>query len=229
MSTTGIVSQSNFVPWRGYFAALRLSTQLVIYDSQQFTRRDWRNRNLIAGEAGQRWLTIPVKSRGNYLSPINKIEVCDSAALETVIRQFRSSYRHYSKTAGFEFVEQIFSECSHLKSLSEINLNLTRSIAQYLRIQLDISTDKDLNLFGGKNDKLIQVCKSFNIDVYLTGPSAKSYLDEGQFKANNILVDYLDYSSLPPNDLGWEPSIIHWIITKEFDELIKLTSFGVLS
>lgn len=229
MSTTGIISQSNFVPWRGYFAALRLSTQLVMYDSQQFTRRDWRNRNLISSDSGQTWLTIPVKSSGSYLSPINRIEVFDHSAFDTVIRRFRSNYRLYSKTAGFKFVEQIFSECSHLKNLSQINFNLTSSIAQYLQIQIDISTDEDLDLIGSKNDKLIQVCKHFNIDVYLTGPSAKSYIDEVEFKANNILIDYLDYNSLCRNDLGWEPSIIHWIVTKEFDEVMKLTSFGAVT
>lgn len=225
MSKFGIITQSNFLPWRGYFAGLRHSTQLVMYDSQQFTRRDWRNRNLIAGEAGQTWLTIPIKSSGNYFSSINRIEVFDYSAIDSIIRRFRNNYRLFSKTEGFKFVEQILSECSHLKNLSEINLSLTKAIAQYLDIQLEISTDEDLDLTGDKNDKLIQICKHFNIDVYLTGPSAKNYIDEAKFNANKILVDYLDYSSLCRNDLGWEPSIIHWITTKEFDEVIKLTSF----
>jgi hypothetical protein len=222
----GIVSQSNFIPWRGYFASLRLSNQLIMYDSQQYTRRDWRNRNLITSEKGQEWLTLAVKSSGNYYSPINRIEVVDRFALDNVIQRFRSNYRFYTKTAGFKFVEKIFSECSHLSYLSEINLSLTCAIADFLEIELIVESDEALTLSGNKNDKIIQVCKHFDIDVYLTGPSAKNYLDEDVFEANQITVKYLDYSSLCPIDIDWEPSVIHWIVTKEVEEVLKLTSFS---
>jgi hypothetical protein len=224
--SSGIVSQSNFIPWRGYFAALRLSNQLIMYDTQQYTRRDWRNRNLIASDKGQEWLTLAVKSRGNYYSPINRIEVVDRFSLDDVIQRYRRNYRVYAKTAGFKFVEKIFSECTDLSNLSEINSSLTRAIADYLEIELTIESDQALSLSGNKNDKLIQVCNHFDIDVYLTGPSAKNYLDEAVFAENHITVKYLDYSSLCPIDIAWEPSIIHWITTKEFNEVLRLTHFS---
>ncbi len=52
MSKTVVITQSNYVPWRGYFDQIRQADLFVLYDSVQFTRRDWRNyagKNYISG------------------------------------------------------------------------------------------------------------------------------------------------------------------------------------
>ena len=41
------ISQSNYIPWKGYFDFINSVDEFVLYDDVQFTRRDWRNRNLI--------------------------------------------------------------------------------------------------------------------------------------------------------------------------------------
>jgi hypothetical protein len=222
---TGIVSQSNFVPWRGYFAALRVSDLLVTYDSQQFTRRDWRNRNLIASHSGQEWLTLAVKSSGNYFSPVNKMEIVDRAEVTKMIQRFRNRYSSYQNKEGFKFLVDIMSQCEQYVNLSRINSKITGDIAEYLNIKVRIESDEYLTLNGNKNEKLIQVCKEFQIDNYLTGPSARNYIDQREFSENGISVKFLDYSLLPPTNLTWEPSIIHWIATREHDEVMKLTEF----
>jgi hypothetical protein len=42
-----IITQSNYIPWKGYFDGIAAVDEFVIYDDMQYTRRDWRNRNLI--------------------------------------------------------------------------------------------------------------------------------------------------------------------------------------
>ena len=41
------IAQSNYIPWKGYFDQIASVEEFVIYDSVQYTRRDWRNRNKI--------------------------------------------------------------------------------------------------------------------------------------------------------------------------------------
>ena len=41
------ISQSNYIPWKGYFDLISSVDEFVLYDDVQFTRRDWRNRNKI--------------------------------------------------------------------------------------------------------------------------------------------------------------------------------------
>ena len=41
------IIQSSYIPWKGYFDIIGHVDQFVLYDCVQFTKRDWRNRNLI--------------------------------------------------------------------------------------------------------------------------------------------------------------------------------------
>ena len=63
------IVQSSYIPWKGYFDLINSVDEFVLFDDVQFTRRDWRNRNRIKTAAGPAWLTIPVHSKGHYLSP----------------------------------------------------------------------------------------------------------------------------------------------------------------
>ena len=61
-----IITQSNYIPWKGFFDALAQVDVLVLYDDMQFTKRDWRNRNLIKTPKGLKWISISVQGKGKY-------------------------------------------------------------------------------------------------------------------------------------------------------------------
>jgi hypothetical protein len=222
----GIISQSNFIPWRGYFATLRRVRVLVLYDSQQFTRRDWRNRNIIRGKHGPEWLTVPVATRGHYLAPINKIRISDSSFFPRANRIIRDRYKEFGKTEGFEFVSGLFDKAKEYQKLSDLNLFLTHEICQYLEIDIKIENDSSLQIDLDKNSKLIYLCKNFGISSYYSGPTAKDYLDIHLFSQNDLQVSFFDFSKLvvPPQQI--ELSIIHHLIVSPTAELNLLTRWS---
>jgi len=65
-----IITQSNYIPWKGYFDSIALVDTFILYDDMQYTRRDWRNRNLIKTSQGLKWLTIPVEVKGKFFQRI---------------------------------------------------------------------------------------------------------------------------------------------------------------
>ena len=67
------ISQSNYIPWRGYFDLIASVDRFVLYDTVQFTKNDWRNRNLIKTQAGVQWLSIPVGA--NIRRTIQEVEL----------------------------------------------------------------------------------------------------------------------------------------------------------
>src|SRR5437870_13165967 len=79
MKKTVAIVQSNYIPWKGYFDLIRRSDLFILYDDVQYTRRDWRNRNLIKTAHGLHWLTIPVQVKGRYEQRICDVEVSDHA------------------------------------------------------------------------------------------------------------------------------------------------------
>ena len=51
--------------------------EFVLYDDMQYTKRDWRNRNLIKTPNGLRWLTIPVEVKGKYHQKIKDTKIAN--------------------------------------------------------------------------------------------------------------------------------------------------------
>jgi len=64
------ITQSNYIPWRGYFDLIASVDEFILYDDMQYTRRDWRNRNKIKTGQGTCWLTIPVEVKGKYFQKL---------------------------------------------------------------------------------------------------------------------------------------------------------------
>lgn len=75
MSKRIAITQSNYIPWKGFFDSIHLVDEFVLYDDMQYTRRDWRNRNLIKSPYGMQWLTIPVDVKGKYFQKINETRI----------------------------------------------------------------------------------------------------------------------------------------------------------
>jgi len=47
MSKRIAITQSNYIPWKGFFESINMVDEFVLYDDMQYTRRYWRNRNWI--------------------------------------------------------------------------------------------------------------------------------------------------------------------------------------
>ncbi|MBR1580959.1 MAG: WbqC family protein [Selenomonadaceae bacterium] len=41
------VLQSNYIPWKGYFDIIHDVDEFIFHDDLQYTKNDWRNRNII--------------------------------------------------------------------------------------------------------------------------------------------------------------------------------------
>ena len=66
-----LITQSNYIPWKGFFDNLNIVDVFVVYDDMQYTKRDWRNRNIIKTPNGLKWITIPIEVKGKYYQKIN--------------------------------------------------------------------------------------------------------------------------------------------------------------
>ena len=72
---TALITQSNYIPWKGYFDNIALADVFVIYDDMQYTKRDWRSRNKVKSDAGLKWLSIPDEVKGKFHQKINETKL----------------------------------------------------------------------------------------------------------------------------------------------------------
>ncbi|AVS89915.1 hypothetical protein C8238_18085 [Paracidovorax avenae] len=198
MHTTAVIVQSNYLPWKGYFDLMRQADILVLYDDVQYTRRDWRNRNVIKTPQGLHWLTVPVNSKGQYHQEIERITVSSSDWME---RHWSTIAMSYGKSPGFleygEALRSMLHGCADCTLLSEINHRLIQGLARLLDIGTPIARSSTYGKVPGKNENLIHLCQAVGATRYLSGPSASSYLDPTLFSRAGIDLSYMDYSGYP--------------------------------
>jgi hypothetical protein len=200
------ILQSNYIPWKGYFDIIRRADVFVIYDEVQYTKNDWRNRNQIKTLQGPMWLTIPV-----YQENLHQ-KICDTHVAQPSwnIKHWNSIQNNYSKALCFkEYEADLKSLYLNIasKSLSEINITFIRKINEFLGIKTEIIDSRVLTLHGDKNQRLIQALKQLNGTTYLSGPSAKSYLDEESFCKESITIEWMDYSNYPEYPQQFPPFV----------------------
>lgn len=192
-----LITQSNYIPWKGYFYAISKVDVFVVYDEMQYTKRDWRNRNLIKTPNGLKWLSIPVEVKGKYFQKINETKVLDKKWNKSHLGTLKQNYnkaKFYKETIGW--IEELYMKCD-FEYLSEINLYFIREINKFLNIDTEIRFSKDFKLHEDRNMRLINICKDLNASDYYSGPAAKSYMNEELFYANNIKFRYFNYSNYP--------------------------------
>lgn len=191
------ILQSNYIPWKGYFDLINTVDEFIIYDDMQFTKRDWRNRNVIKTKDGLKWLTIPVITKGKYYQKINATETKGNRWRE---EHWRTLVSCYSRANYFKKYKDIFEDIyllSNEQMLTEINVIFIKSICNILGISTKLSFSSNYELIDGKTERLVNLCKQAGAKVYVTGPSAKSYIDENLYNKADIEITYFDYSGYP--------------------------------
>ena len=199
------ILQSNYIPWKGYFDLIAKSDVFVIYDEVQYTKNDWRNRNLISTLNGPQWLTIPIRQE-NLAQKIFESKISANNWQRKHISSLQGSY---SKAKYFNaFKDKVFSLYENQSDfISEINISFIKAICEMLEIKTQIIDSRELNLMGDRNIKLLDACKKLNADTYISGPSAKNYLQEDLFKQEAINVEWMDYSGYNEYKQVFEPFV----------------------
>jgi hypothetical protein len=186
------ILQSNYIPWKGYFDMINMVDEFILYDNVQFTKNDWRNRNRIKTPDGLTWLSIPVYHHMNQT--IRETKVSQKNWNE---KHWKTIKQNYSKAKYFKQYSDIF-ESLYLgiktENLSEINRIFIEKINEIIGIHTKISWAWEYNISGDRVDRLIDLCKVIGANIYLSGPSAKDYLDESLFKKEGFNVEWMDYS-----------------------------------
>jgi hypothetical protein len=215
MQKTVIIIQSNYVPWRGYFDMARRADEVILLDSVQFTRRDWRNRNTLKTPQGVHWLTVPVRTKGAFRQSIYDTQVSDSRWTEAHIRTIDANYRKagaYDAVAPWLF--QALRAAGRNASLSDINRSLQEAVLaklgigvpiRFCRDVLPVEETKDM----GPTDRLVALSRAAGASCYLSGPAAKTYLETDKFARHGIEVAWMEYGPYPEYRQCWGPFVDH--------------------
>jgi len=192
------IVQSNYIPWKGYFDLINMVDEFILYDDMQYTRRDWRNRNIIKTANGPLWLTIPVAVRKKFFQKIKDTKIQDSS---WAAKHWRNISHYYKKAEFFEryreVFEELYRECAKEEYLCKVNFRFLKAVCAILGIETEITWSMDYELVGNISEKPVYLCRDAGATHYISGPTAKPYTDENLFKEAGIELSYIDYSGYP--------------------------------
>ena len=194
----GII-QSSYIPWRGYFDFIDSVDLFVVFDDIPIgSRRNWRQRNRIKTADGPKWLTVPVN--GDRETAIDRVRI-DPSDMTWRERHRRTLQCSLGSAPYFDDAVRVWDEgtAAATPTLHDLNLALIRPVCDYLEITTPLVMARDYDVGGAKTDRLIALLEKVEADVYLSGPTARGYLDEEMFRRRGIRLEYksYDYPSYP--------------------------------
>jgi hypothetical protein len=191
------IIQSCYIPWKGFFDLIGRCDQYVIYDSAQYVKRHWHNRNRVKTANGVEWLTIPVVTKGRFEQPIDQVEIEKPWA----DKHWRTLELAYKRARFFEqlapTVKAWYERADKQVRLTDVNAIFLHGIAGLLGLKTQIVSDTVYPAQGVKTERLLAICRAAGADRYLSGPSAKEYLDESMFASAGIATEWMSYNGYP--------------------------------
>ncbi len=206
------ILQSSYIPWKGYFDIIGKVDEFILYDDVQYTKNDWRNRNRIKTKAGAAWLTIPVLLKGRFGQTIREAEIRDRS---WAVKHWKSLQTCYSQAACFRVlapaIRSLYESAAEERSLSKVNELFLRALCGLLGISTQITSSIDYELAGDRTQRLVHLCEQAGATDYLTGPSARAYLELESFASRGIRVHWMSYAGYPEYRQVYEPPFVHQV------------------
>jgi hypothetical protein len=191
------IVQSCYIPWKGFFDLIGRCDEYVVFDSAQYTKRHWHNRNRIKTADGVQWLTIPVIAKGRFEQPIDQVEIEKPWA----DKHWRTLELAYRRAPFFEqiapTVRAWYEQADKQSRLTDVNAIFLHGIAGMLGLKTRIVRDAAYPAQGVKTERLLAIAGAAGAGCYLSGPSARAYFDESLFASAGIAVEWMDYAGYP--------------------------------
>lgn len=183
------ISQPAYLPWLGFFEKMLYSDIFVFLDDVKFQRGF--NRNQIRIKSGQTMLTVPLNSKSgnnlnqktiNYSTHWNK-QHSDSIRLAYLKTDFFSNY--------WDELNKIYEK--PFEKLIDLNIALIEFVANKMNIKTKTILSSKMGVDQSGSNRILEICKELNADVYLSGIHGKDYLSIDDFKNNEIKLEFQNF------------------------------------
>lgn len=187
--------QPYFFPYLGYFALIKNSDRFIFFDTPQYIRHGWCNRNRILKNDGTpTYITVPLR-KTPYDTPINKMLIDNSANWKgrlfgqiDVYRKIAPRYRQVKA-----FLEEILSPDYDL--LSVLCVETTKAVCSLLGIKTEFSVFSEMNIaideVHAPDEWALNTAKALGYDCYVNPPGGMSFYDRAKYERSGIKLEFL--------------------------------------
>lgn len=196
------IMQPYLFPYIGYFQLINTVDKFVVLDDVNYIKKGWINRNRILVNNLEYLFTVPVKEASQN-KKINELFLLEENKWKTkLIKTLENSYK---KAPFYKGTISLLYNLIHSNelNLSKYILNSLDQLNKYLGITTEIVSSSSIyeNSFLKAQDRIIDICRKENADVYLNAIggmdlySAEEFVKEGfELKfIKPLKVEYLQF------------------------------------
>jgi hypothetical protein len=186
--------QPNYLPWMGFFDKMLLCDVFIIEDCVQFEHQGFTNRNKIKTFQGVKWLTVPVKHAGKFLS-VDEVLIANEAKPDWAKQHWLMLKHNYSRAPFWDKFSEFFEQTYNKKWLRLIDLNMhfIRGLMKFFTIKKPLVMASSLNVSEKKSALVLNQCKALGATVLLSGMGSRDYLNTKKFEKEGINVIFQDF------------------------------------
>ena len=200
------IMQPYFFPYIGYFQLINAVDIFVIYDSIEFSKKGWINRNRILVNDKDYVFTLPLKKDSDFLN-VDERFLSDNWNSDKIklLNKIKEAYR---KAPFYNDVIVILEDALNYedKNLFDFIKNSLIKVLDYLEIKTKIiqSSEVDFDNSLKNQDKIIAICNAMNAKTYINPIGGIELYDKEVFKASGIELQFLKANPITYQQYGNE-------------------------
>lgn len=197
------IMQPYFFPYLGYFSLIKHTDKWIVFDSVQFIRHGWIERNrILKPQDGWQYISVPLEKHTRE-TLINNIKINNEENWkDKIVRQLE----HYKKRAPYykevmKLIDNIFQKKYY--SIVDLNVSCLVEVCVYLQIDFNYSIFSEMNLeiapVREPDEWALNICKAINADEYVNLPGGIEFFTREKFNNENIKLSFQKINIKPYN------------------------------
>ncbi len=184
------IMQPYFFPYIGYFDLIYQTDQWIVFDTVQFIRHGWVNRNrILHPNDGWQYILVPIQKH-DQKTTIKDIRITQKSGW---VDKIFGQLQHYKKKAPyFDIVTDLIDDCLYCpsESLNNLNIKCLEKVCTYLNIPFHYSlfSEMDLNLgpIESPGDWALRISQALGATEYINPPGGNDLFDREKFESLGI-------------------------------------------
>ncbi|MGM9831104.1 MAG: WbqC family protein [Paludibacteraceae bacterium] len=217
------------MPYIGYISLIKHTDRFILFDTVQFIRHGWIERNRILKQnGGWQYIQVPLLKQNGRDTLIKDIKINNQ---ENWKNKILAQIQHYKKVAPHyrrvvALIEDLFQK--EYENITELNKYSLEAICKYLGFEKKIEIFSQLNLpiepAAAPDEWALNICKAIDgADEYINPIGGLSFFDRDKYEDAGIKLYFqnMEITEYSQKRTTFEPglSIMDVMMWNDVDEI----------
>lgn len=179
------------MPYIGYISLIKHTDVFILFDTVQFIRHGWIERNRILKQnGGWQYIQIPLIKDNGRDTVIKDVKINNA---ENWKQKILAQLQHYKKIAPYYFrvinlLKELFA--NDFDDITHLNQKSLQLVCDYLGFQRDFPIFSEMNLsieeVNAPDEWALNICKAMNVSSYINPIGGSEFFDRKKYEKSGI-------------------------------------------